>query len=240
MLVLLNDTLNGSHCDRGDWAEKSCVSVDEGRQDVSSESSILMMSDTAATASPVPASSNVAMNVDPAGMGRNVMNAAAPEEGTHDDGGMVIGMEVELKGRTVKVRVDVALMELPTKETLKDPHCSMEENLSVSNFEEETTCAPKASEPSSTSAASSIGMRRRSRRDCYGQRTKRPCRAKRCNKRKSRTCPEGEQGRVRALKGEETDVLLPVSYRRQNSKCRKDLPDLGLEYHAPPTSPLLQ
>lgn len=145
--------------------EKSCVSVDEGRQDVSSESSILMMSDTAATASPVPASSKVAMNVDPAGIGRNVMNAAAaaPDAESHDDGGMVMGIEEELKGRMVKVRVDVALMEVPTKETLKDPHCSMEENLSLSKFEEETTCAPKASEPSSTSAASSIGMRRKGR-----------------------------------------------------------------------------
>lgn len=82
-----------------------------------------MMSDTNATGFPVPASSNEAMNVEPAGIGRNVMNAPAPEAESHDDGGMVMGIEDELKGRMVRVRVDVALMESPTKETLKDPHC---------------------------------------------------------------------------------------------------------------------
>lgn len=121
--------------------KRCAVAEEEGRQDVSSDESIGIISEIGPVLEPF-ASSRDATNCVPVGNGRKVI--AAPVSVTLFQSELEISMDigVRLKGTTVNVRGSDAGSLPPAKCTEKLPHCCTAEN--VIELNERTTCGPKA------------------------------------------------------------------------------------------------
>ena len=135
-------TWKSSHWDNGVATVKRCGVVDElERQEVSSDESIGIISETGPVLAPL-ASSRDATNCVPVGNGRKV--TAAPVRVTLFQSELDISMDigVRLKGTTVNVRGSDAGSLPPVKCTEKLPHCWTAEK--VIELKERTTCGPKA------------------------------------------------------------------------------------------------